>query len=645
MSSSCCGCSFAETPGLITGRCSSGFTLFMSIVEALILSRCDIADPCRRLGLDASAYPPAPAYDFVVVGAGVAGSVVASRLSEPRLLSGGKPWSVLLLEAGPEEATATQVPAYAVAAVGSDLDWKYTTQPQERACLSAGGVCRWPRGKMVAGTGAMNGMMYTRGNRRIYDDWNINGWRYDEVLPYFKKAENNRNSGQLDEGFHGFEGPLTVQTFPYHPPLSEDVVRAGIELGYRSGDVNGRNQTGFIIAQMMVDDGKRASTARMYLRPNYKRPNLRVATNAHVTRVLFDGIRAVGVEYVDSSGKKNAVRATKEVILSGGSVNTPQLLMLSGVGPKEHLSELGIPVVADIPGVGRNLHNHVSVGVSFTISTPAYQSLDLAALNRYVTEHDGPLSSTGLTQGTAFLVSKYQDDKEFPDLQVFFDGFSARCSRTGQPMECTDGRTTGDCGRTTITARPTNVLPLSRGHLELHSTDPFEQPDMYAEYFSVEKDLLVLIEGIKLMINVTQTAALASYDFRLNDTNVAGCEEEEFGTDEYWACTIMRYTGPENHQAGTAKMGNDDDPEAVLNNRLMVRGVGGLRVVDASIFPRVPNSNPIAAIVMSAEKLSDMIKVDWETAQREYDERIAMFHRANRGLVGPRYSSHYEPRY
>ncbi|XP_046386907.1 glucose dehydrogenase [FAD, quinone]-like [Ischnura elegans] len=623
MTSACCGCNFVDTAGIIPGSCNAGFALFMSLVQTLIMSKCEIADPCRRLGRDGAQFPPLPEYDFVVVGAGVAGSVVAARLSEPRD-DGGQPWSVLLLEAGPEEPSATQVPAYAVAAIGTDLDWKYTTERQEKACLSSGGICKWPRGKMVAGTGAMNGMMYNRGNRRIYDEWNVDGWSFDEVLPYFIKAENNKNPEYLDAGYHGFDGPLPVQSFRDHPLLSEDVVRAAVEMGYGNGDVNGANQTGFVIAQMMTEDGMRVSSAKAYLRPNYNRQNLRVAINVHVTRVVFDGIRAVGVEYVDASGAKNVVNARKEVVLSAGALSSPQLLLLSGVGPKEHLTEMGIPVVADIPGVGKNLHNHISTGVGFTISKPNYNTLNLKVLQQFLDSLNGPMSSTGLTQNTGYLTSKYQDEKDFPDLQVFFDGFGAGCSNTGQDMECKDGRLQGQCGRMNINARPTNVLPESRGYLRLRSADPFDYPVMQPNYFSVDKDVLVLVEGIKMMINLTRAQALKQYDFQLIEDKVKGCEGEDFGTDEYWICMVTRYTGPEHHQSGTVKMGNDDDPDAVLNPRLRVRGVQNVRVVDASIFPRAPNTNPVATIIMCAEKLSDMVKEDWEEVENY--ERIASYH-------------------
>ncbi|KAG8222609.1 hypothetical protein J437_LFUL002602 [Ladona fulva] len=599
MVSPCCNCPFVDTQ-LIANNCNAGFALFMSLVEMLILSRCDIADPCGRLGVDAATNPPEDEYDFIVVGAGVAGPVVASRLSEARL-DGGLPWSVLLLEAGPEEPTATQIPAYAVVGVGTYVDWNYTTVEQKNACLSTGGICHWPRGKMVAGTGGMQGMMYTRGNKRLYDSWGIEGWTYKDILPYFKRSENNLNKNLLDDGYHGFAGPLKVGQFSSHPLLSEVLLEAGRELGYYTQDVNGKNQTGFAIAQMMSAHGLRSSTPRAYLRPHKDRTNLRVAINAHVTKVLFENQRAVGVEYEDSHGKMKRVSAKKEVVLSAGAVGSPQLLLLSGVGPREHLEEMGIPVVLDSPGVGKNLHNHVSVGVGFSINESSYQTLNLEAVKMYTEEQKGPMASTGLTQNTAFLLSKFAE-RDYPDLQVFFDGYLAACSKTGQISECSGGEIE-NCGRRSIFARPTNILTESKGYLQLRSSNPHDYPFIEPQYLSVEKDVDVLVEGIKIILNLTNTEAMSRWDFKLDQKVAEGCENEEFASDAYWRCVVRRYTGPENHQGGTVKMGRDDDPEAVLDSMLRVRGLENLRVVDASVFPRMPNSNPIATIIMTAERV------------------------------------------
>lgn len=245
MSDGCEQCAWSDS-SFLSGSCGNtgALAFFMSLVDLVIRSQCSATDPCRR-AKDDRRFPAGPVYpeelDFVVVGGGVAGSVVAARLSE---VPG---WTVGLLEAGPEEPTATSVPAFATAAVGTELDWRYVTEPQRNACLETGGVCAWPRGKMLGGTGAMTGMMYSRGHPLVYDGWRdagAAGWGWDDVLPYFKKSESNRNAELVEPEYHGFDGPVSVQQFPHRPDMAESIVQAGVELGYRAGDLNGHNQTG-----------------------------------------------------------------------------------------------------------------------------------------------------------------------------------------------------------------------------------------------------------------------------------------------------------------------------------------------------------------------------------------------------------------
>ncbi|XP_067015677.2 glucose dehydrogenase [FAD, quinone]-like [Anabrus simplex] len=609
----CCSCSFQDV-SYLPGTCAASFVMFMSLVDTLFRSRCDITEACHRVGRDDLEVDGAE-FDFIVVGAGVAGPVVTGRLTE------NPDWNVLLLEAGPEEPTTTQLPAFAVSALHTELDWNYTTVAQQNACLNNGGVCRWPRGKMVSGTGSMHGMMYTRGHRSIYDHWAAlgnTGWSYDEVLPYFMKAERNGNLEELDPGYHGESGPMPVEHYPNRPPLAEAVVAAGAELGYSRSDLNGANQTGINIAQMMVYQGLRASTPRMYLRPHSDRKNLYVAINSHVTKIIVDNsaFRAKGVQFVDKYGKKKTVFASKEVIISAGAIGSPHILLLSGIGPSEDLEGLGIPVVADLP-VGKNLHNHVSVGLNFFINETNEVSLTMEAINEFLRTRTGPLSSTGLTQSTGFFLSKYAKDG-VPDLQVFFDGYSAHCAGTGLSSECSDGSINTKCGRRSIYSRPTNVLPRSVGHMKLSSANPFDYPLINPRYLSDPHDVDVLVEGIKLLINMTKTEALKPWGFQMDTTVVKGCEGPVFASDEYWACVVRRNTGPENHPGGSCRMGPAGDAQAVVDPRLRVHGILNIRVVDASVFPYMPNSNPVAAIIAAAEKCADMIKEDWNNESYLY---------------------------
>lgn len=604
-----CDCAF-EDISTISSFCGNNpnVTLFMSLVDLMLRTSCRIADPCRRTSGKFKSMPTE--FDFIIAGGGVAGSVVAARLSE------NPKWKVLLLEAGPEEPTTTGVPAFAVSAIGTSLDWGFKTQPQNGACLSSGGSCYWPRGKMLGGTGSMTGMMYMRGNREIYDSWarqgNV-GWSYLECLPFFKKSETNKNPESVEMNYHGTKGPLVVQKFPYQPKFIDDLIKAGKEIGYRNGDLNGANQTGIAVAQVMVDGGIRASTPRMYLRPASKRKNLMVSVNSRVTRIIIDRLskRATGVEYIDSTGVLRKVNAKKEVILSAGAVGSPHLLLLSGVGPAKDLSRHNITVIHDLPKVGQNLHNHVSINVKFLIKDNNKRMLTMNAIKEYVNNGTGPLSSTGLTQTTAFLKSKYATNG-IPDLQVFFDGFSASCSSSGIADECNDGSFTENCGDREINARPTNVMTQSKGYLTLKSGDPMDYPLIYPNYLSEQRDVDILVEGIKLMINITKTDALKKWNIKIKQDIEPKCKHLEFTSDQYWECVIRTNTGPENHPAGSCKMGPFSE-DAVVDPELRVHGIPNLRVIDASIFPYVPNSNPIAAIVMVAEKGSHMIRGAWKS--------------------------------
>ncbi|CAH1392723.1 unnamed protein product [Nezara viridula] len=596
-----CQCSFDDTSYLST-YCgtAANITVLMSLVDIMLRSNCRIADPCRR-ATPFAFYRPEE-YDFIVVGGGVAGPVVASRLSE------NYNWKVLLLEAGPEEPTTTSVPAFSVSAIGTKLDWGFRTQPQKGACLNSGGVCYWPRGKMMGGTGSMTGMMYTRGNKDIYNGWAKNGnvgWSYEECLPFFKMSETNKNPDIIEKEYHGTDGPLVVQQFPYQPQFAEDLLRAGEEIGYRVGDLNGFNQTGINVAQMMVEDGIRSNTPRVYLRPHHNRKNLVIKINSRVTRVLINeqSKRAEGVEFIDIDGTIKWVRAKKEVILSAGAVGSPHLLLLSGVGPKEDLEKHNITVIQNLK-VGQNLHNHVSVPVSI-VGRSAYSDKmkSKSVLREYLDNGTGPMSCTGLTQVTAFLKSKYAG--HMPDLQVFFDGFLAGCS-----LFAKEGNEGDDDEVLHLNARPTNILTLSKGYLTLKSNDPLDYPLIYSNYLTEERDVDILVDGIKKTIQITQTNALKHWNLKLDPTPKEKCAHLPFETDEYWKCVIRWYTGPENHPAGSCKMG-PSATDAVVDPELRVHGIPNMRVIDASIFPYAPNSNPIAAIIMVAEKGSYMIQSAW----------------------------------
>lgn len=483
--------------------------------------------------------------------------------------------------------------------------------------LESKGVCAWPRGKMVSGTGGLYGMMYVRGHPEIYNKWaragNV-GWAYNDIEHYFERAEGPVkpemvSGNRFPRTKSG--GPLNIDHFPHKPDFSDDLLDAAKELGYRTAGLHGFNQTGFMVAPMMTDRGLRGTTSRYYLRPVSQRSNLDVLTNAHVTKVLINkwANRAYGIEYIDKNGERKIVKSNKEVILTAGAIGSPQILMNSGIGPKERLTKLGIRTIKDLP-VGKNLHNHVSVGIKMSINDTHYETLTLEAVNEFLATRTGPLASTGLTQVTAFLESSYSI-AGMPDIQIFFDGFSSKCSKTGLQFECPDGTIAGCPTRREIVARPTVVYTRTKGYMKLRSKDPLDPPLLYPNYFDDEIDGKILIEGIKKVVKLTETKSMRKWDLRIDTTPHPWCLGYYFGSDAYWACLIRVQTGPENHQSGTCKMGPIGDNQAVVDPELRIHGVTNIRVADASIFPIVPNANPVAAIIMVAERVSDLIRDAW----------------------------------
>ncbi|KAJ9596745.1 hypothetical protein L9F63_012231, partial [Diploptera punctata] len=351
----------------------------------------------------------------------------------------------------------------------------------------------------------------------------------------------------------------------------------------------------------MVYEGLRMSTSRAYIRPYLNiRDNLEVLINSQVTKLLIDKetVTATGVEYVDKSGNKHTISARKEVILSAGAINSPQLLLLSGIGPKEHLEEMGIDTIVDLPGVGQNLQNHVSISIDYLMATEEnINTVTFDAVQEFIQNRTGNLTNTGLSSATMFVTSKYATDG-VPDLQYFFGGYQGKCTRTGSRNECMDTEQIGNCGVRRLGAVPTNVLTLSRGYMKLNSSDPLDYPLLYTGDLEEQQDVDVLIDGLKFSIELTNTSSFKKYNITVDTTKMTGCEDYEFATDEYFECVIRNHTIPQNHQAGTCKMGPKEDTMAVLDKDLKIHGVNKLRVVDASFFPLNPNGNPTSVIIM-----------------------------------------------
>ncbi|XP_046963834.1 glucose dehydrogenase [FAD, quinone] [Vanessa cardui] len=563
-------------------------------------------------------------YDFIIVGGGSAGSVLANRLSE---IEG---WKVLLLEAGGHETDISDVPLLSLYLHKSKLDWKYRTEPQDSACQAmVDKRCSWTKGKVLGGSSVLNTMLYIRGNKRDFDHWESlgnPGWGYKDVLPYFKKSQDQRNPYLAkDTKNHATGGYLTVQDAPYNTPIGAAFLQAGEEMGYDILDVNGDKQTGFAWFQFTMRRGTRCSAAKAFLRPVRLRQNLHVSLFSHVTKVLIDrdSKRAYGVEFIRDTTKQ-VIYAKREVILAAGAIASPQLLMLSGVGPAKHLEEVGIDVVYDSPGVGRNLQDHIAVGgivfqIDYPISLVMNRLVNINSALRYAVTEDGPLTSSIGLEVVAFINTKYANSTDdWPDIEFMMTSASIPSdggTQVKRAHSITDEFYDQVFGHLTnkdvFGIFPMMLRPKSRGFIKLRSKNPLDYPIMIHNYLTHPDDIGVLREGVKAAVASAETKAMKRLGARYNSNPVPNCKHLPLYTDEYWDCYIRQYTMTIYHLSCTAKMGPTSDPMAVVDPQLRVYGIEGLRVIDASIMPTVSNGNINAPVIMIAEKGSDMIKETW----------------------------------
>ncbi len=526
-------------------------------------------------------------HEYIIIGAGSAGSALAARLGDDLAAR------ILVIEAGPADSSFLLKMPAGFASLGdkSPYNWRYETVPQVH-CNNR--RMYWPRGKTLGGSSSINAMLYVRGHASDYDHWRQlgnEGWSYEDVLPYFKKAENNERGA---DDFHGVGGPLNVaeQTSPAR--LNEAFLKACEQAGHkRVTDFNGAEQDGVGYYQVTQKNQERWSTASAYLRPAVIRGNKQVVveTDAMVERIICDGNRAMGVRYV-KNGKDEVARCTKEIILCGGTVNSPQLLLLSGIGPADHVRSVGIPLVHDLPGVGSNLQDHLGAGLLQACKTrDTYNTANkLVSLIQYKMNKKGPGTSP-IAESGGFL--RTREGLSAPDIQLHF--IPALVVDHGRTKMKKNGFTLHIC----------TLRPESTGTIRLKNADPNAHPLIDANYLSQRRDLDTLIAGVKMGRDIFAQSGLDPYRAdELQPGTVARTDAEI----EQWvrakAETIY-------HPSGTCKMGPDSDPMAVVDNQCRVHGIEGLRVVDASVMPTLVGGNTNAPTIMIAERASAFIKADW----------------------------------
>lgn len=519
-------------------------------------------------------------FDYIVIGSGSAGGVVAARLTE------NPGTSVLLLEAGPvDDDDFISLPAGFSTLFKTKWDWGYETSPQK---YLGGRRAYWPRMKGLGGCSSMNAMIYIRGNRADYDEWaqtyGAEGWSYEDVLPYFRRSEAN---SRLDNSFHSTTGPLYVEDRRYNHELSQAFVDAAVSAGHKpTDDFNGAIQDGAGMYQVTCHRGRRWSIADAFIRPALGRPNLTLRTEAHVTAIKFDGTRAVGVTY-QRDGVEHTVHANAEIVLSGGAVNSPQLLMLSGVGPAAQLRELGIDVVANLPGVGANLQDHPIAGVLARTKGVGdlAENLSLANVLKAQKLGRGPLTSN-IAESGAFLRSS--DAAEAPDIQIHFLPTGFWDNGMHEPIH------------RAFTAAVTLVRVRSRGSITLRSANPFWQPNIEPAYFDDRADLDAMVSGYRALFEILRESAISQYvQAPWEPTSFNPTDAEIIDSIAHMGQTVY-------HPVSTCAMGAGED--SVVDPQLRVNGIEGLRVADASVMPAVPRGNTNAPTIMVGEKAADLLK-------------------------------------